>query len=89
MGEEGTDKEEGTESEDTNGIEGATKEFTVCLARAVKHERGGEMLLPLQQPRTLYLQLPIGEGIQNRPMFKPKGGDGTKEGREPGTLKER
>ena len=34
--EEGTDKEEGTESEDPNGIEGVTKEFIVPLARAVK-----------------------------------------------------
>ena len=38
------------------------------------------MLLPLQQPGAFYLQFPIGEGIQNRLTFKPKGGDGTKEG---------
>ena len=41
---------------------------------------GGEMLLPLQWPRAFYLWLPIGEGIQNWSIFKPKGGDGTKEG---------
>ena len=41
---------------------------------------GGEMLLPLQQPRALYLHLPIDEGIQNRSTFEPKGGDGAKEG---------
>ena len=40
----------------------------------------GEMLLPLQQPGTLYPQMPIGEGIQTRSTFKPKGGDNTKEG---------
>ena len=38
------------------------------------------MLLPLQQPRTFYLQMPIGEGIQNSQPLKPKGGDGTREG---------
>ena len=37
------------------------------------------MLLPLQQPGTFYLQMPIGEGIQNSYQFKPKGGDGTRE----------
>ena len=40
----------------------------------------GEMLLPLQQPRALYLLLHVGEGIPNRLTFKLKGGDGTKEG---------
>ena len=39
----------------------------------------GEMLLPLQQPRALYLRLPIGEGIQNGLTFKLKGGDSTEE----------
>ena len=34
--EESTNKEEGAESEDPNGIKGITKEFIVCLARAVK-----------------------------------------------------
>ena len=34
--EESADKEEGTESEDPNGINGITKEFIVHLARAVK-----------------------------------------------------
>ena len=34
--EEKTDKEEGTESEDPDGIKGMTEEFMVCLARAVK-----------------------------------------------------
>ena len=34
--EESANKEEGTESEDPNGIKGVTKEFIVCLARAVK-----------------------------------------------------
>ena len=38
------------------------------------------MLLPLQQPGTFYLQMPIGEGIQNSHSFKLKGGDGTREG---------
>ena len=41
---------------------------------------GGEKLLPLQQPGALYLQLPIGEGIQNGLTFKPKGGNGAEEG---------
>ena len=34
--EESTDKEEGTESEDLNGIKGVAEEFIVHLARAVK-----------------------------------------------------
>ena len=34
--EESTNKEEGAESEDLNGIEGMTEEFIVHLARAVK-----------------------------------------------------
>ena len=38
------------------------------------------MLLPLQQSRALNLRFPISEGIQNGLTFKPKGGDGTKEG---------
>ena len=38
------------------------------------------MLLQLQQPRTFYPQMCIDEGIQNSHPFKPKGGDGTREG---------
>ena len=38
------------------------------------------MMLPLQQPSTFYLQMLIGEGIQNSYLFKPKGGDGAREG---------
>ena len=38
------------------------------------------MLLPLQQPRALYPQLPVGEGIQNGVTFKPKGGNSAEEG---------
>ena len=49
--EENTDKEECTDSEDPDGIEGITKEFIVCLARAVKdaqqEEKCCEMLLSL------------------------------------------
>ena len=41
---------------------------------------GGERLLQLQQPRAFHLWLPTGEGIQNWPTFKLKGGDGAKEG---------
>ena len=41
---------------------------------------GGEMLLPLQQPRALYLQLPVGEGIQNGSALKLKGGDSAEGG---------
>ena len=39
-----------------------------------------EMLLPLQQSRTFYPWMPIGEGIQNSHPFKLKGGDGAREG---------
>ena len=34
--EDSTDKEEGAESDDPNGIESMTEEFIVCLARAVE-----------------------------------------------------
>ena len=34
--EKSSDKEEGTESKDPNGINGVTEEFIVCLTRAVK-----------------------------------------------------
>ena len=33
--EEGSNEEAGTESEDPDGVEGVTKEFIVCLVRAV------------------------------------------------------
>ena len=39
---DGTDKEEGTESDDPNGIEGMTGEFIVCLARAMKEAQQDE-----------------------------------------------
>ena len=38
------------------------------------------MLLPLQQSGTFYLQMPIGEGIQNSHPFKLKRGDSAREG---------
>ena len=38
----GTDKEEGSESNDHNGIKGMTEEFRVCLARAVKEAQQDE-----------------------------------------------
>ena len=40
--EESTNKEEGIESEDPNGIEGVTKEFIVHLAGAVKEAQQEE-----------------------------------------------
>ena len=40
---ESTNKEEGTETKDPDGIEGVTKEFIVYLARGA----AGETLLPL------------------------------------------
>ena len=41
---------------------------------------GWVTLLPLQQPGTFYLQVPLGEDIKDNYPFKPKGGDGTREG---------
>ena len=40
--EEDADREEGTDSKDPDGIEGITKEFIVCLARAVKDAKQEE-----------------------------------------------
>ena len=41
---------------------------------------GWETLLLLQQPRTFYLWVPTGKGIQDSYPFKLKGGDGTGKG---------
>ena len=67
-----TDTEESAQSDNPNGIEGMTEEEGSST--------GGEMLLPLQQPWTFYLQVPVGEGIQDSYPFKLKGGDSTREG---------
>ena len=40
--EEAPDDEEGTDSEDPDGLEGVTEEFMVCLARAVKDTQQDE-----------------------------------------------
>ena len=62
--EESAKKEEGTESEDPNGIKGVTEEFIMCLAQAVKDaQQEREMLLPLQQSRAFHPWMPIGENI--------------------------
>ena len=60
--EEATDDEEGTDSEDPDGLDGMTEEFMVCLAKAVKDaQQGREMLLPLQQPKSFHQGLSVGE----------------------------
>ena len=41
---------------------------------------GGEVLLPLQQPQALYLQLPTSGSLQTEYTVKLQGGDGIKEG---------
>ena len=70
-----------TESEDPDGIKGITEEFIVCLARAVKDAQQEKIhCYYCRVLAALYLQLPIGEVVPNRLTFKPKGGDGTKEG---------
>ena len=40
--EDGSDKEEGAESNDPDGIEGVTEEFIVCLVQAVKEAQQDE-----------------------------------------------
>ena len=70
---DGTDKEESAKSDDSTGIEGVTE-------GSEGGPTGWEMLLPLQQPRTFYAWMPIGEDIQNSYPFKLKGGDSTREG---------
>ena len=40
--EETADDEEGTDSEDPDGLDGMAKEFMVCLARAAKHAQQDE-----------------------------------------------
>ena len=41
---------------------------------------GGEVLLSLQKPRALYLQLPTGETLEREYAVKLQGGEGIKEG---------
>ena len=41
---------------------------------------GGEVLLPLQHPQALHLQLPTGESLQIEYTVKLQGGDDIKEG---------
>ena len=67
-----TDTEESAQSDNPNGIEGMTEEEGSST--------GGEMLLPLQQPWTFYLQVPVGEGIQDSYPFKLKGGTAPEKG---------
>ena len=78
--EESAKKQEGTESEDSNGIEGVTEDSSVPHQGSEGCSARGEMLLPLQQSGAFYQQMLIGEGIQDRFTFKPKRGDGAKEG---------
>ena len=55
-------------SEDPDGINGMTEEFIVHLAQSSERglNRMRNAVLPLQQPRTFYPQVPIGEGIQDQ-----------------------
>ena len=86
--EESTNKEEGTVSEDPNGIEGITKEFIVFLARAVKDAQ--------QEEKHCYHYSSTEHFIHDCPLVKASRTDshlnwkgGWHQGRKPRPLKER
>ena len=79
--EESTDKEEGPESEDPDGIEGITKEFTVCLTRAVKDaQQEKKHCYHCSSPEHYIHDCPLVKVSWMDLQFKPKGADGAKEG---------
>ena len=76
--EEGADKEECTDIEDPDGMEGVTKEFIVCLARAVKDAQQEEKHCYHCSSWDHFVQAcPLVVASRNRLTFKPKGGYGT------------
>ena len=62
--EETTDKEEYINGKDPDGIKGITKQFIVCLTRAMKDAQQAEKLCYHSgSQRSLHMQLPTGGGI--------------------------
>ena len=79
--EDGTDKEEGAKSDDSNGIEGMTEEFIVCLARAVKEAQQDEKCCYHCSSTEHFIhECLLVKASSNSHPFKLKGGDGTGEG---------
>ena len=53
----------------------------MCLARAVKDDQQEEKCCyHHSSPEHFICECPLGDSIQNSHPFKPKGGDGTREG---------
>ena len=79
--EESTNKEEGAESEDPNGIKGITKEFIVHLARAVKDaQQEKKCCYHCSSPEHFIWDCPLVKASRTDLQLKLKGRDGTKEG---------
>ena len=79
--EESTDKEEGAESEDPNGIKGVTEEFIVCLARAVKDVQQEEKHCYHCSSREHFIHnCPLVKASRTDPLLNWKEGMAPKEG---------
>ena len=79
--EQSTDKEEYIDGEDPDGIGGLTKEFIVCLARAVKDIQEVEKhCYHCGSPGHFICNCPLVAGLRAGFPFKPERGDGTKKG---------
>ena len=79
--EEDSGEQVGTKSEDLDGINGVTEKFIVHLARVVKEAQQDEKhCYHCSSMDHFYLQVSAGEDIQVSYPFKPKKGDGAREG---------
>ena len=80
-GEEATDDEDGFDIKDTDGLDGITEEFMVCLTRAVKIAQQEEKCCyHCSQPRSFPKGLSFGAIDHRGTKFKPQRGDSAKEG---------
>ena len=79
--EESTDKEEGTEGEDPDGIEGITEEFIMCLARAVKDTQQEEkQCYHCNSPEHFICDCPLVKASRMNLHLNQKEGMGPKKG---------
>ena len=78
---EATDDEEGTESEDPDGLGGMTEEFMVCLTRAVKNAQQEEKCCYLcSSPDHFIRDCPLGKSARKEPNLNHKEGTALKKG---------
>ena len=78
--EESTNQDEGAEGEDPDGIKGITKEFILCLARAVKDaQQEGKHYYHCNSPDHFICECPL-VVASRKDTFKSEREDSTKEG---------